>query len=1557
MMVQQNVQTTGEADNLASEANAALLNLGEGVGGLNDALDEFAGKTVGQNLTNTVVKVDKAFQQVANTMGQGANLSEAIKMNLADSSLEILKAGGKLERAGEIMNETLEVYGKNVTLGADQVTNLFMAEKATGVAAKSLVEGFANAGMSIKNINKEMSTVLDVSNALGVNSKAVSSAVVGNLDKLNRFGFQGGVEGLARMAAKAQALRVSMESTFQLADKLLDPEQAIELSSTLQRLGATTSSLVDPLRLMDLAQNNVPELQKQLGDLFKNYTYFDEKTKSFQIMPSARRDLKALEQSLGIPLAEIEKMALGTADLDKKLSEISFAGFNIDKDTQELIANMSTMTEGGEYKIQTEEIVDGKPVFKSIQDIIQEQGGDSEKIKEYLTGIQKEEGKSVDDKIYDTALKQLDQLSAIRAGRAAAKAAPGLGAATTEFGEELFAVNKSVGDGINSRLIEALGPTSAFQTTLKEVGGSIKEARQNIEKELSTGGKIDFGKIGETLTTLSTNVAKQITDGITTGLSGVGIDVNTLGDQLKDIISLPEDEKETGSGGGTQPTPKRDGTKDSTGGDGTKAGSGGGTQPTPTRDGKTGLNEKESPVTITTNEVLLTELNPKPLEFPNIDTIQVTKLEVGESNLTENLNKAVEQIGDGVKDIQQTAIDGIEQAAVTQKTESETTTEVQPEKKFEMSVGPAEASTESVGPYNFDEFTPVVDFMGLNKKVSEEVTKPIESVVTPNLLTAEAEAEEGQGPIAPVEVMSEESVVTPNLTSKKEEEEKGDKDKGGFLSGLFNMGDVVKNAQGLAEMNPETIATIIESAGEKVAPELLEISKIEDKGEQTKALQELMDKVLTAGNALDVLGTENKYEGKLGEGAGINEGVTAGLKNIEGLNAENIGPIVEMFNSNMSTMIDSVAGKVKDVAGEDTMIGKLGSKFGFDPKLIDEFTKSAKEIAEGTDLDAEQISGVFEGKTLDVFGSMGQAMEEGLYSEGYGPEGIAESMPDGKLGFGSEENPEEKGEKGLTTSLAETVGEKFPDVDLIKVAKLEVGESNLVSGINNVIDKTTEKSETNQLTEISKPKTTEEGQDLKDLEQFLGIPPGEIEKITQGPIAPVEVAGPEGSILSPNLLTAEAESEEGQGPIAPVEVAGPEGSILSPNLLTAEAESEEGQGPIAPVESMAEAINTPIVELPTPEIVQETKGETKEKEKGGFFNKIGNVVQNVKGLATMDESTMASLISAAGEDLIPQLGDISKMEKGDQKDALKGLIGDTLSPKKIFEILGTENTFKGKVEEGGGINAAMNAAITENKDLLEGVDVGGITSMLSDNLVGTEGQTGLIDDVANKLKGFGGEGGGPLAALTQNIDFSQIDEYANMAKDAISSGASLDTELIGDIVSGEKEFNLDEIMSGTYGETAQYEQEPLTVPEGEYANEQSPLTVPDESFVGTEEPEFVTQQFGEEEPIYNQEIISASVPPIPEIPMPASPIMGPYEDYDSMMGQNAGVESKVSESKEVSINFNVAVDFKNAPNNIDPRAFSEQLKKEMKDLPFIQELGRKINIGSDITNDYSKNFG
>ena len=94
----QNVQTLGDDDNLASQTtavNAQLLNLGEGVGGLVDTFKEFTGDDIGRNLQDTVDKVDKTFQGIVNKMGQGENLSQALKVNLADSAAAIVLEIGR----------------------------------------------------------------------------------------------------------------------------------------------------------------------------------------------------------------------------------------------------------------------------------------------------------------------------------------------------------------------------------------------------------------------------------------------------------------------------------------------------------------------------------------------------------------------------------------------------------------------------------------------------------------------------------------------------------------------------------------------------------------------------------------------------------------------------------------------------------------------------------------------------------------------------------------------------------------------------------------------------------------------------------------------------------------------------------------------------------------------------------------------------------------------------------------------------------------------------------------------------------------------------------------------------------------------------------------------------------------------------------------------------------------------------------------------------------------------------------------------------------------------
>ena len=368
-----------------------------------------------------------------------------------------------------------------------------------------------------------MESVLHISNNLGVNAKAVSEKVVENMQQLNRVGFQGGVEGLARMAAKAQVLRTDMSEVFELADDLMSPEKAIELASALQRLGATSTSLIDPLRLMDLAQNDVGELQNQLGEMFKTYTYFDEKTKKFQIMPSARRDLKQLSSELGIPLDQIEKMALGSADLDKKLSEIDFSGLDVDEDTKTMIANMATMNKEGKYVIKNEQGVD-----QELSSFIQSYSNNTEGLKSFLDQKTVDESKSAEQKMIEKADQQLSHLKRIEALNESAAKSLALSAARGAYGKNLLLANEEIAKLSNQPIIDRGGAEGDAAKGFQEAADKFAAAVDKMKAGDVKGGMTELGRAGKN---------------VITGVGGTAVDIlkdygNTLGINAASITAL-----------------------------------------------------------------------------------------------------------------------------------------------------------------------------------------------------------------------------------------------------------------------------------------------------------------------------------------------------------------------------------------------------------------------------------------------------------------------------------------------------------------------------------------------------------------------------------------------------------------------------------------------------------------------------------------------------------------------------------------------------------------------------------------------------------------------------------------------------------------------------------------------------------------------------------------------------------------------------------------------------------------------------------------------------------
>lgn len=319
--------------------------LGDYLKEVNSPLMDFLGglKDFGKTIQNFDVEMGK----VVRTMGIGVENSLQLKKNFNDAYNEVVDLGGTFKDVTEQQEAILDASGRNLILMKEQSKELYAATSITGIDAKKLVKSFYDAGMEQTHIAQTTVKIYDVANKMGVNAKVVSDTVTTNLDKLNRFGFVNGVEGLAKMAGKAQALRFDVKQTFELAESLMSPEKAIETAAAIQRLGGAATALTDPLKLMDLAQNNVEGLQDELGKLAKQYTFFDEKTQSFQIMKGARGQLKEVADALGIDRSEFEKLALSSANVAKKMSQIRFPGLDISDEDKEQLANLAQLKDVG----------------------------------------------------------------------------------------------------------------------------------------------------------------------------------------------------------------------------------------------------------------------------------------------------------------------------------------------------------------------------------------------------------------------------------------------------------------------------------------------------------------------------------------------------------------------------------------------------------------------------------------------------------------------------------------------------------------------------------------------------------------------------------------------------------------------------------------------------------------------------------------------------------------------------------------------------------------------------------------------------------------------------------------------------------------------------------------------------------------------------------------------------------------------------------------------------------------------------------------------------------
>jgi len=432
-----------------------------------------------QFLTAVTDLEDKAVA-VAKSFGQGRENIVNIKAGLADASDSLTKVGvsvtESLQKALEIQNAYTTALGKGGMLTTETFGKLQAINAVTKQSVGDVIEGFANAGISAINSGEEMQKVVDRSRAIGVDTSKVSKLVVDNLAATTKFNFQGGVEGMAKMAAQAVNLRIDMDGILKMSERLFDPEQAIDMAAAMQRLGVSQSALLDPLRLMDMAQNDPAELQNQIAEMSKEFVKLNEKGQ-FEIMPGAKRQLMEVERALNLGSGQLSKMALASAELEDKMSKIKMPD-TFTEDQKQFIANMAQMGPGGEYKLK----VDGKDM--GLDQAIDLFTKDKQKFSEFMEASKPKSMEELSNEQLTVSKRMENHLEFIK--NAGTRAGTAIGAT----------------QGTESLLTGALELTSKIPKIFGEEQFSIKQVREKVgaggEKVL---GQLAQGEVTEALKT------------------------------------------------------------------------------------------------------------------------------------------------------------------------------------------------------------------------------------------------------------------------------------------------------------------------------------------------------------------------------------------------------------------------------------------------------------------------------------------------------------------------------------------------------------------------------------------------------------------------------------------------------------------------------------------------------------------------------------------------------------------------------------------------------------------------------------------------------------------------------------------------------------------------------------------------------------------------------------------------------------------------------------------------------------------------------------------------
>jgi len=331
-------------------------------------------------IQKTLLEIDNQAKETSRLVfGTARRSGEFIQEVFVGALDRTIAIGGTLEDQVSTYQAISKNLQRNVYLTEEQLAKSVMIQKTTGLAAEDvgkLVVGYQNLGQSTDVALESIDNLSRMARTYGLNVSTFLTNVGENIQLVNSYGFQDGVEGLGRMVARAQSLRMDFTQIKSLAADMLSPEKAIELAASMQTLGGAVGALGDPFKLMYMAENDMEGLQNAVIDTAKSAVMFNEETGKFKITGVEMRRLREQASALNMDYESLANTAVKAAKEQKVLEELDYTG--LDDQTKQLVANLAEVGAGGDISLN----IPGIGEIKDLSVLADKQSQEYEKLKQ-----------------------------------------------------------------------------------------------------------------------------------------------------------------------------------------------------------------------------------------------------------------------------------------------------------------------------------------------------------------------------------------------------------------------------------------------------------------------------------------------------------------------------------------------------------------------------------------------------------------------------------------------------------------------------------------------------------------------------------------------------------------------------------------------------------------------------------------------------------------------------------------------------------------------------------------------------------------------------------------------------------------------------------------------------------------------------------------------------------------------------------------------------------------------------------------------------------------------